>query len=133
MPMPPGIAEGSGYGCQEVAIEPVVDRLSRDAQLGGDCSDREPLIELQEGQGPTKDVDVVGSVASPAEAVSLLGCEVEVHRRLPGHRDGSEWRIPFHHRTLIRTQPGEKTLKNKGRARIIEARRAIRRSRAADS
>ena len=84
MTMPPGIAEGAGRGCEEVAIEPVVDRLSRDAQLGSDGSDREPLIELQEGQGPTKDVGVVGGVASPSQAIPLLGCEVEVHRTLPG-------------------------------------------------
>ena len=69
MAMPPVIAEGAGCGSQEVAIEPVVDRLSRDAQLGSDRSDREPLIELQEGKGPPKEVSVGGRVA--AETVFL--------------------------------------------------------------
>ena len=89
MTMPPGIAEGTGCRCQEVAIEPVVDRLSRDAQLGGDRGDREPLIELQEGQGPTKDICVVGGVAGPSQAVSLLGSEVEVHGPLQAEMDRS--------------------------------------------
>src|SRR6185312_286486 len=112
--MPPGIAEGPGRRCQEVAIEPVVDRLGRDAQVGGDRRDRSPLIELQEGQGPTEGVGLVGPVAGPAQAVSLLGCEVEVHRTPPGRRSGSEWRGPFHHRTSMRTRPGQKTPEKQG-------------------
>ena len=114
MTMPPGIAEGAGRGCQEVAIKPVVDRLSRDAQLGSNCSNREPLIELQEGQGPTKDVGVVGNVAGLSQPVPLLGCKVEVHRTHRGRWGGSEWRGPFHHRTLMRARLGEKTPEKQG-------------------
>ena len=63
----PGIVEVTGRGCQEVAIEPVVNRLARHAKLGGDGCDRAPLSELQEGQGPTEEVGVVGPIAGPAQ------------------------------------------------------------------
>src|SRR5262249_2929374 len=96
------------------AIAPVIDRLSRDAQLGRDGGDRAILIQLQESQGSAEDVRTMGRVARSSQPEALLGCQVEVHGPAPGDGSELEWRRPFHRNPLICSRGGQKVPENKG-------------------
>ena len=125
------ISQGARGRGHEVVIQPVVDRLPRDAQLGGDGGDRMPPIELQESQATAEYAHIVGGVAGPSQPQPLLGSEVQHHGIPSGRGHGPKRRIPFHSNSLICSRRGPKTPGKQGptqdnRPLTAEARRPNR-------
>jgi hypothetical protein len=107
MGMTAAIAQGLRSRRAEISVQPVVDGLSRGAQLGSDRGHRGALIELQDCQGPAEDIRVVGRVAGLTQSESLFCCQVEIHGPSPSRRGEREWSRPFHDSWLKCPSRGE--------------------------